>query len=69
MDALLQKYAQVRHLQIEDGKGKPLGRSFTVKLWPTLVFMMDGDVKSQIVRPTSAAIESEFAKLVAVSTR
>jgi len=27
----------VRHLKIEDGPGRPLGRSFRVKLWPTLI--------------------------------
>ena len=30
-------YPQVRHLKIEDGPGRRLGRSFTVKLWPTLI--------------------------------
>jgi thioredoxin 1 len=37
--ALLQKYPELRHVKVEDGKGRPLGRSFRVKLWPTLVFM------------------------------
>lgn len=69
MAALLQQYPQVRHLKIEDGKGKRLGRSFAVKLWPTLVFMNDGEVKAQIVRPASAVIKDEFAKLVAMSSR
>ena len=32
----------VRHLKIEDGPGRPLGRSFKVKLWPTLIFLRDG---------------------------
>ena len=47
--------AGVRHLKIEDGKGRPLGRSFRVKLWPTLVFMRDGQEVNRLVRPTDAA--------------
>jgi thioredoxin 1 len=39
---------------LADGKGKPLGRSFAVKLWPTLVFLKDGAEVAREVRPTSA---------------
>ncbi|AJZ62311.1 thioredoxin family protein [Paraburkholderia fungorum] len=57
-------HAGVRHLKVEDGPGRPLGRSFKVKLWPTLVFMRDGAEVARIVRPTSAAdIASAFASL------
>ena len=63
---LRQQYRQVRYEKIEDGKGKPLGRSFAVKLWPTLVFLRDGVVQEQLVRPTPSAIASAFAKLAAV---
>ncbi|SDV47790.1 thioredoxin family protein [Chitinasiproducens palmae] len=42
----------VRHLKIADGKGRPLGRSFAVKLWPTLVFLRDGREVSRLVRPS-----------------
>ena len=42
----------VRHLKIADGRGRPLGRSFGVKLWPTLVFLMDGKEVERVVRPT-----------------
>lgn len=52
-------YPQVRHLKIEDGPGRPLGRSFRVKLWPTLVFLRDGVEIARIVRPGSAAEISE----------
>jgi len=44
----------VRRIKIADGKGKLLGRSFTVKLWPTLVFLKDGAEVAREVRPTSA---------------
>jgi thioredoxin 1 len=43
----------MRHLKIEDGPGRPLGRSFRVKLWPTLVFMKDGRELARVVRPRS----------------
>ncbi|MGE0316106.1 MAG: thioredoxin family protein [Lautropia sp.] len=43
----------VRHLKVEDGPGRPLGRSFRVKLWPTLVFLRDGVERQRLVRPDS----------------
>jgi thioredoxin 1 len=52
LEALLASHPQVRHIKIEDGKGKPLGRSFRVKLWPTLVFLRDGKVHGQVSRPS-----------------
>ncbi len=48
-------YAQVPHLKIEDGPGQRLGRSFRVKLWPTLVFLRDGVEVARLVRPTESA--------------
>jgi thioredoxin 1 len=57
-------HADVRHLKIEDGPGRPLGRSFRIKLWPTLVFMRDGAEVARVVRPRSAAeIVEAFAAL------
>ena len=46
-------FADVKHVKVGDGKGKPLGRSFRVKLWPTLVFLKDGQEIARTVRPTS----------------
>lgn len=48
-------YPQVPLLKVEDGRGKPLGRSFGVKLWPTLVFLRDGVEVERLVRPTARA--------------
>ncbi|MEO8081200.1 MAG: thioredoxin family protein [Caldimonas sp.] len=45
----------LRHLKVEDGSGRPLGRSFGVKLWPTLVVLRDGREVARVVRPRSAA--------------
>ena len=42
----------VKHLKIEDGRGRALGRSFHVKLWPTLIFLADGKEVARLVRPT-----------------
>jgi thioredoxin 1 len=41
----------VRHVRVEDGSGLPLGRSFGVKLWPTLVFLVEGQEVARLVRP------------------
>lgn len=46
-------YPGVRHFKVEDGPGRPLGRSFRVKLWPTLIFMKDGQEVARVTRPGS----------------
>jgi thioredoxin 1 len=57
-------HAGIRHLKVEDGPGRPLGRSFKIKLWPTLVFLRDGAEVARIVRPTSVMdITEAFASL------
>lgn len=48
----LRQHPGVRHVGVADGKGRPLGRSFGVKLWPTLVFLEDGPEMARAVRPT-----------------
>jgi thioredoxin 1 len=50
-------YPQVQHIRVEDGPGKRLGRSFRVKLWPTFVFLRDGHVMQQSVRPSRDEVE------------
>lgn len=58
---VVQRHPAVRHIKVEDGKGRPLGRSFGVKLWPTLVYLENGVEKGRVVRPQdAAAIESIF---------
>ncbi|WP_095099215.1 thioredoxin family protein [Pseudomonas sp. Irchel 3A5] len=65
VDSVLADYPGVRHLKIEDGSGRPLGRSFRVKLWPTLIFMRDGVELSRLVRPSNvSAIEEAFEGMV-----
>ena len=51
-------------LRVEDGRGRPLGRSFRVKLWPTLVFLRDGVEVARVVRPTGRApLDDALARL------
>ena len=51
----LDDHPEVSHIKIEDGPGRPLGRSFRVKLWPTLIFLRDGQEVDRLVRPTDAS--------------
>lgn len=60
--AALKNHPAVRHIKVDDGKGRPLGRSFRVKLWPTLIYLEAGAEKGRVVRPQSAAeVEAIFA--------
>ena len=52
--AMAQAPAGLTHMKVEDGSGRALGRSFGVKLWPTLVFLRDGKEIARVVRPASA---------------
>src|SRR5436190_15407660 len=63
MADLLARHPAVRHIAVEDGPGRPLGRSFRVKLWPTLVFLRDGAVRRVAVRPPDEEIERGFAEV------
>ena len=60
--AALSKRPAVRHIKVEDGKGRPLGRSFKVKLWPTLVYLENGAEIGRVVRPNNVdEIEAIFS--------
>ncbi|MFN7857553.1 MAG: thioredoxin family protein [Acidovorax sp.] len=59
----------VAHIKVEDGPGQRLGRSFGVKLWPTLVFLKDGKETARLVRPqTASTISDALASLTATGT-
>ena len=60
LQAMMEKLPDFPHIKVEDGKGKPLGRSFRVKLWPTLVFMRDGQVLLQMARPSDSEVRDGF---------
>src|SRR5213593_2019844 len=62
--AAFANHPQVRHIKIEDGSGRALGRSFGVKLWPTLVFLRGGEEIARLVRPRdSTAIGKALAEI------
>jgi thioredoxin 1 len=46
-------YPDIKHINIEDGKGQRLGRTYAIKLWPTLIFLKDGVEIERIVRPSN----------------
>ena len=57
-------HPEVKHVKVGDGKGKPLGRSYKVKLWPTLIFLKDGQEVARVVRPTTKGeLQEGFAAL------
>jgi thioredoxin 1 len=60
---LLQAHPEIRHVKIEDGPGLPLGRSFKVKFWPYFVFLKDGKVVRELVRPGVEQLKEAFEVL------
>jgi thioredoxin 1 len=61
--AALATHPAVRHIKVEDGRGRPLGRSYGVKSWPTLVFLRDGREVVRLVRPAGP---QEIARALAL---
>jgi thioredoxin len=60
----LAAHPAVRHIKVADASGRRLGRSFGVKLWPTLVFLRDGKETARLVRPHGAgAIREALAQI------
>ena len=45
----------VQHIKVEDGSGRALGRSFAVRVWPTLIMLRDGQEVARLVRPGDVA--------------
>jgi len=61
----LAAHPHVRHIKIADASGRRLGRSFKVKLWPTLVFLKDGKEAARVVRPADVReIAEALARIV-----
>jgi thioredoxin 1 len=63
MERLFREYPDVKHIRIADGRGKRLGRSFRVKLWPTLIFLRDGQSVVELVRPAAGEMRMAFEQL------
>ena len=53
IQSVLAKHPDLDHRKIEDGPGRRLGRSFRVKLWPTLILLRDGQEIARTVRPAT----------------
>ena len=64
IERALQAHPEVAHLKIEDGSGRPLGRSFEIKLWPSLVLLHEGEELGRVVRPRR---QDEVAHLLAAA--
>jgi thioredoxin 1 len=64
--AALNQYPNVNHIKIEDGKGQRLGRTYAVKLWPTLIFLKDGLEISRLVRPADISSITEALEALTV---
>ncbi len=47
-------HPRVHHIKIADASGRRLGRSFGVRLWPTLIFLREGKEVARLVRPRDA---------------
>ena len=60
---LLGEKPGVRHVKVEDGPGRRLGRSFAVRLWPNFVLLKDGVVVRQLARPSANDLKEAFALL------
>lgn len=64
LEAAFAQHPQLQHIKIADGPGRPLGRSFRIKLWPTLVVLRDGVELARVFRPTSVdAITQALARI------
>lgn len=64
--AFAQTGHQVPHVKVEDGPGRALGRSFRVKLWPTLIFLQDGQEVARVVRPQAASAMTDALQMLHV---
>ncbi|MDE2623853.1 MAG: thioredoxin family protein [Betaproteobacteria bacterium] len=53
MESALGACPGVPLVQVEDGRGRALGRAFQVKLWPTFVLLRDGIEQGRLVRPVT----------------
>lgn len=64
--AALSAAPAVQHIKVEDGPGRALGRSFRVKLWPTVVVLKDGKEMARVVRPADT---NEVRQAIAEAAR
>ncbi len=65
--AALDRHPEVRHFKVSDGRDRRLGRSFGVKLWPTLVFLRDGEEVARLIRPSAKGTIARVLDAIAAS--
>ena len=66
----LGRFPGIPLVRVEDGRGRPLGRAFRVKLWPTFVLLRNGVETGRLVRPVSAdAVDRILAEWVSSAGR
>ncbi len=66
MAQALARYPGWPLVQVEDGRGRPLGRAFQVRQWPTFILLQDGREQARLVRPE--ALELILQAMERVST-
>ncbi|GAB3414619.1 thioredoxin family protein [Massilia agilis] len=54
IEGALADHPGIEHIKVEDGPGRPLGRSFRIKLWPTVVVLKNGQEVARVTRPADA---------------
>jgi thioredoxin 1 len=64
IEPVLEQADDLSRILVEDGKGRPLGRSYRVKLWPTLVFLADGKEVARVVRPWGSGDVAEALEVL-----
>lgn len=62
IEPVMASRSDVGRYLIEDGPGRPLGRSYRVKQWPTLVLLRDGQEVGRLVRPQDATQLQDLLK-------
>jgi thioredoxin 1 len=65
IQTVIREHPNIKHIKIEDGSGRPLGRTYRIKLWPTLVVLQNGAEVGRLVRPQDeVAIRETLSRLV-----
>ena len=67
IESALTEFPDVRHIKVEDGPGRKLGRSYRVKLWPTVIALKDGVEVGRVIRPTNSEEVRDALALIASS--
>lgn len=63
--AALEVFPGIVRIGVEDGPGRRLGRSFRVKLWPSLILLREGRELGRLVRPTGVEEVRDWLALLA----